>query len=157
MKNDSQSSSTAPPLLPVLHKRKTKQSDAEHESGFTLIETVIALVIMMVAALSIISLFVYAIKYNSGANKRAVATAVAQQRAERLRSTAFTDIVTVAAESVASGGFTFNVATNVANTTATLKTIRIVVTPQAGDAAWTATPISLTTQRSAIVVGSYSQ
>src|SRR5437762_968764 len=55
------------------------------ELGFTLIETSIAMVIMMVAGLGVISLFTYSIGYNSGGNDRAVAISIAQQQIEQLR------------------------------------------------------------------------
>ena len=48
------------------------------ELGFTLIETSIAMVIMMVAGLGVISLFTYSIGYNSGGNDRAVAISIAE-------------------------------------------------------------------------------
>lgn len=64
-------------------------SSRSQERGFTLIETSIALVVMMVVALSITSIFVYAINNNSGANDRELALGVAQQQMERLRNTPF--------------------------------------------------------------------
>jgi prepilin-type N-terminal cleavage/methylation domain-containing protein len=61
------------------------------EKGFTLIETSIAMVIMMVAALGAAALFTYSIGYNSGGNDRAMALSIAQQQMELLRSTPFND------------------------------------------------------------------
>src|SRR5437667_5552012 len=66
---------------------------ATPERGFTLIETSIAMVIMMVAGLGVVSLFVYSISNNSGGNDRAVAISIAQQQVEQLRSVRFTDSI----------------------------------------------------------------
>ncbi|HJQ31224.1 MAG TPA: hypothetical protein VJ866_03545 [Pyrinomonadaceae bacterium] len=59
------------------------------ERGFTLAETAIAMLIMMVASVSVVSLFTYAIKYNTGAKDRELSMAVAQKRVEWLRSIPF--------------------------------------------------------------------
>jgi Tfp pilus assembly protein PilV len=67
------------------------------EGGFTLLETVIAMCVMMIAGLGIVSLFVFATKYNSGASDRARSLALAQERMERLRSTPYANLGTVAA------------------------------------------------------------
>src|SRR5438477_7412302 len=86
-----------------------------HERGFTLIETSIALVIMMVAGLGVVSLFVYSIGYNSGGTDRAIAISVAQQQIEQLRSVPFTDpilnssVATVLTPDTISNGRTFRV------------------------------------------------
>jgi prepilin-type N-terminal cleavage/methylation domain-containing protein len=61
------------------------------EKGFTLIETSIAMVITMVAALGAATLFTYSIGYNSGGNDRAAAISIAQQQIEQLRSVPFSD------------------------------------------------------------------
>ena len=63
----------------------------KNEGGFTLIETSIALVVMMVVALSMSSLFLYSFQNNVGGNDRALAMAVAQRQLEQLRSAAFDD------------------------------------------------------------------
>ena len=55
------------------------------QRGFTLIETAIALLIMMIASAGIVSLFTYAIQYNAGAKDREMSMAVAQKRLEWLR------------------------------------------------------------------------
>jgi type II secretory pathway pseudopilin PulG len=49
------------------------------ERGFTLLETAIALVIMMIITLGVASLFVYATKANMGADDREIAMAIAQK------------------------------------------------------------------------------
>jgi len=63
----------------------------KEDAGFTILETCIAMVIMLVAVLGSVSVFAYSIKNNSGANDRELAMAVAQQQMEALRSVPFTD------------------------------------------------------------------
>jgi type II secretory pathway pseudopilin PulG len=56
-----------------------------NNQGFTLIETTVAMLVMMIVGLSATSLFLYSVRNNSGASQRSVAMAVAQQRLEVLR------------------------------------------------------------------------
>ncbi|MEO6334897.1 MAG: prepilin-type N-terminal cleavage/methylation domain-containing protein [Pyrinomonadaceae bacterium] len=57
--------------------------------GFTLIEAVIALIIIMIALLGVFSVFTYAITYNAGNKARAQALAILQQEVERYRAAKF--------------------------------------------------------------------
>jgi type II secretory pathway pseudopilin PulG len=59
------------------------------EQGFTLIETTISLVIMMIVGLGAASLFFYAVNYNVSASDRQLAMGVAQKRMEWLRDIQF--------------------------------------------------------------------
>ena len=59
------------------------------ESGFTILETVIALFIAMVIGFGAISVFLFAASYNAGASDRARALALAQDRMEDLRAKKF--------------------------------------------------------------------
>ncbi len=68
------------------------QSGREKQQGFTLIETVISMVIMMIVGLGAASLFVYAAGYNSDASNRALSMSVAQQQMELLRKTPFLNL-----------------------------------------------------------------
>src|SRR5260370_42521421 len=114
---------------------------AKRQGGFTLIETTIAMMIMMVAGLGVVSLFTYSIGYNSGGNDRAVALSIAQQQIEQLRSVQFTDSVlnvtaaTVLTPDTVSNGRTYRVrrtvtgSNNDINGKPTLKTITIRVDP----------------------------
>src|SRR4028119_1840684 len=56
-----------------------------NNKGFTLIETTVAMLVMMVVGLGATSVFLYAVRNNSGASQRSIAMAVAQQRLEVLR------------------------------------------------------------------------
>ncbi len=131
------------------------------ERGFTLIETMIALVIMMVVGLGIASLFAYSINYNSGAADRTVAIAVAQQQLERLRNSPFTDAsltaTTGTTSTVQSIGRSYTIQTIIVDTSTTLKTITVQVTPQGAGPEWGRNPVTAITQRAAPVLGPYAQ
>ena len=64
------------------------------QSGFSLVEVVFALVILLVALLGVFFTFTYAINYNAGNNSRSQALAVLQQEVEVMRSAKFTPQVT---------------------------------------------------------------
>src|SRR5258708_9132508 len=79
-------------MIPSKLKRRRGGNTAQHsaiERGFTLVETSIALFILMVAGLGLASLFTYSIQNNSGGNDRAVAMSIAQQQIEQFRSVPF--------------------------------------------------------------------
>src|SRR5437762_13051085 len=69
--------------------RELTRGDNTSDRRFTLLETSIALVVMMVVTLGTASLFVYDIKNNDGSNDQALALAVAQQRMGGLRRAPF--------------------------------------------------------------------
>ena len=137
----------------------------EREKGFTLIETAIALCIMMVAALAVASLFVYAINYNSGASDRVLALAIAQQRMERLRRSSFTDTsltTPTTTETVTSAGRQFTVVTTICSTpdcggSSALKIITIKVAPQSASSQWACAAPTLISQRSIPSPGPYER
>ena len=127
------------------------------EQGFTLIETCIAMMIMMVAGLAVAGLFTYSIRYNAGGNDRAVAISIAQQQIEQLRVVAFNDstlnvsAATVLTPDVVSNGRTYRVtrtvtgSNNDAGGNPTLKTITIRVDPKSPG--WAGFPVILRTVR----------
>ena len=55
------------------------------ELGFSLIEAVIALLLMTIVGLASVSLFCYSIYNNSGGSDRATSIAIAQEKLELLR------------------------------------------------------------------------
>ena len=138
---------------------------AAAERGFTLVETSIAMVIMMVAGLGVASLFVYSISNNSGGNDRAVAISIAQQHIEQLRSVRFTDSIlnvsaaTVLTPDTVSNGRTYQVTRTVTGSNnddsgnPTLKTITIRVDPTSPG--WAGFPVILRTARSSTTKGSH--
>ena len=128
-------------------------------------ETSIAMVILMIAAFGVASLFAYSIRYNSGADDRALAISIAQQQLEQFRSVAFTSPIlavsspTVLSPDTVSNGRTFRVtkmvigSNNDVNGNPTLKTITIRVNPVSPG--WAGFPVVLRTVRSATVTGIY--
>ena len=145
--------------------RTPKTRAANGEAGFTLLETSIAMVVMMVGALASTSLFVYSVQNNVGGSERALSMAVAQQQLEQIRSVSFEDTTLTAGTSdftVTTGGRTYNVQRVVAdqnnsdNTPKNLKRITITVTPGGGNPNWTRTPVVLVSYRSTLAKGSYT-
>jgi Tfp pilus assembly protein PilV len=64
------------------------------ESGFTLIEAVVAMVVILIAVMGVFMTITYAINYNAGNNSRAKTLAILQREVERLRSAKFTPCTT---------------------------------------------------------------
>jgi Tfp pilus assembly protein PilV len=134
--------------------RQPAKPEPERENGFTLIETCIAMVIMMVAALGAASLFGFAIGNNSAGSDRAQAFALAQQSLEQLRNVSFTSSNTDASLNATNGssrtvigadGRFYNLTTTITDSAAgtptgapagVLKTIRIDVTPNSSGTKW---------------------
>lgn len=135
------------------------------EGGFTLIETSVAMVMLMVIVCGVLPLGVYALKYNSAAAIRAGAVTAAQRKLEQLRAGAFTsclsssEVVTVGPTESQS----YTVDVTVTEVTATLKNITIVVTPQgrstdggvySGNEAWMRGQVVVYTKRTTSTTGS---
>jgi len=143
----------------------TEQSSNGLQRGFTLIETSIALLILMVAGLGVASLFTYSIRYNTGGNDRAVALSIAQQQIEQFRTVAFTDSIlnvtsaTVLTPNTVSNGRTYKVTKTVTGSNndvdgnPTLKTITIKVEPQSSG--WAGFPVILRTIRCSRTTGTH--
>jgi type II secretory pathway pseudopilin PulG len=125
------------------------------QSGFTLLETTIALVLIMVVALGAASLFSFSIYNNSGGSDRAAALAIAQQAMESFRSMDFTPTNTDARLSagtfvqngvIAGDGRRFKVTKIIDDNPATvqvdvsaastLKSIKIIVEPESLGRGW---------------------
>ena len=150
------------------HPTRTGAGRRTGERGFTLVETSIALVILMVAGLGSISLFLFSVNYGSGAADRARALSIAQQRMELVRDTPYDSLdaafATANTGSVTLGATTtgdprrFNVTTfiadnTVANTTAgSQKIITISVIPST-NGKWSSGTVILKTYRSSSVRG----
>jgi prepilin-type N-terminal cleavage/methylation domain-containing protein len=149
---------------------RVKKQRASSQAGFTLLETTVAMILMSVVGLGIAGLFSYAASNTSNAADREMASAVAQQQMEQLRSVAFTDASLTATS--ASGtttvvtrlGRSYSVNTVIAdsvviNSKATLKTITIKVTPQSASAPWSTNvtsifgSVTLVSTRSSLTTG----
>jgi Tfp pilus assembly protein PilV len=140
------------------------QKTPNTQNGFTLIETTIALLVMMVGALACSSLFVFSLQNNVGGGERALAMAVAQQQLERLRSVTYEDTTLTAgatSSTVRSGERNYTVQqtiadeTNAGGSAKQLKRITITVTPQTAGADWMRTPVVLVSERSTLAPGPY--
>jgi type II secretory pathway pseudopilin PulG len=151
-------------LLKRESESRMKLRSDEGERGFTLVETTIALVIMMIVMLGSASLFAFSIFNNTSGADRTQTLAVAQQTLETLRNEQFSSDVTdkdlLAGPpkplSVTRGGLNgsgarpYTIVTTVVDTTPTLKTITVVVTPIGAGPAWATGPaasVTITTQR----------
>lgn len=130
------------------------------ERGFSLLETTIALVVMMVVMLAAASLFSYAVYNNSSGTDRTQTLAVAQESMERLRSAAFSkskiDPILnqgiFEQKNVSRGGTNgsryYDILWTIVDTTPTVKTITVRVTPIGVAAGGGATmPLTIMTQR----------
>lgn len=135
------------------------------QQGFSLIETCIAMLLIMIISSGVVPLFVYAMKYNSAAAIRAEALAVAQRKVEQLRASSFasctssSEVVTIGH---ATWSQTYTIDTTVTDTTTSLKNIQIVVTPQfksttggvySGPDGWMRGQIIIYTQRASLAAG----
>ena len=127
------------------------------EGGFTLVETATALLVMMIGGLGICAVFAYAIKNNTGSRDRAAALAVAQQQMERYRQVTFIDPLLTAhaatSQTVTSAGRDYTVRTTITNTTTSLKTITIEVTPLLSSDPWALGTVQISVQRSTFALG----
>ena len=136
------------------------QARQRQEKGFTLMETATALLVMMIGGLGICAVFAYAIKNNTGSRDRATAIAVAQQQMERYRNMSFIDAGLTAGPAttttVESAGRTFTVKTTITDTTTSLKTIEIEVTPVLSRDPWAQSSVKVSIQRSTFALGPYS-
>ena len=132
--------------------------------GFTLIETCIAMVILLIVVCGVLPLGVYALKYNSVAAIRAGAVTAAQRKLEQLRAGSFTSCVS-SSEVVTVGpteSQTYTVEVTVTDVATTLKNITIVVTPQgrstsggvySGNEAWMRGQVVVYTKRTTSMTG----
>jgi Tfp pilus assembly protein PilV len=133
--------------------------------GFTMIETVVALVVMMIVGLGAASLFMYATRNNSGAADRAAALAIAQQRMERLRNVSFDDASLATGTTnvtVMNAARRYRVQTTICDTaacggSATLKMITIQVTPTSAGTVWASNSVNVSTLRASPDVGAFIQ
>ena len=103
-----------------------RNSAVKSERGFTVLETAIALVVMMIVGLAAAGGFAFAIRYNSAASDRAASVAVAQSALEKLRAVSFTDSSLAAATTTAtvadSAGRTYTLTTTITDTVVSGKT-----------------------------------
>lgn len=131
----------------------------KNENGFSLVEVMIALIILLVSILGVFAVFTYATIYNGGNSRRSQALSVFQQEIELMRSAKFTP--TIYSDPRLTGGkktpvtvtspgdkasylietivdndpFTAGIQSD-GDSTTTLKEITITVTPQGTNGNW---------------------
>ncbi len=71
----------------------TLRAENGNAAGFSLVETIIALLILMVATLGVFGVFAYATTINTGNSNRSQALAILQREVELMRSAKFTPTV----------------------------------------------------------------
>jgi Tfp pilus assembly protein PilV len=145
-----------------LEPNHMKHHDESREQGFTLLETSMALVIMMVVGLGAASLFSYSVTNNSSARDRQLSMAVAQQQMERLRNAPFANLDSTVTntggspKTVTNGGRQYRVTTSItSNAGGNLSTITVQATP-AGGVTWATGnfgSVTLITQRAISTFG----
>jgi prepilin-type N-terminal cleavage/methylation domain-containing protein len=143
-------------------KRESERGDGER--GFTLIETTIGLVIMLVVVLGSATLFAYAVRNNNGGQDRAQALAIAQTALETLRNARYTisttDPILMQTSAtpppliVTREGRPYAVVARIQDVPpaapglpSTLKTITVTVSPQRAGSIWSSQPVTIVTQR----------
>lgn len=161
-------------VRPARAGKKRFETGTKDERGFTLLETVIAFMIVMIASLGVVSVFMYSVNYNAGGSNRLQAIAIAQQQLEQLRAAKFnapvgtvskTDAVlaagTTTTTTTGSDGRSYTITTVIdddvnttgvqTDTATTLKGITITVTPGNGGPTWSAnstiSAVTIITQR----------
>ena len=154
----------------TITKQMEPRRESDRESGFTVLETAISLLLMAVVGLGAASLFFYAAKNLVSAGDRELAMAVAQQRIEQLRNVAFNDSSLAptssggTAATVIRAGRTYTVTTTITDSVvvagqATAKSITIQVRPDSDSSTWARTvssvfgSVTLVSERSALTVG----
>ena len=145
-----------------MRRTRKKPNSAARQNGFTLLETAIAMVVMMIGGLGIAAVFSYAVKNNTGSRDRAVSLAVAQQEVERLRTLPFNDPGLAATPNnvtpttLKNGGRRYSVLTTIADTTTSSKTIQVQVRPLSNSDGWAGQTVAITFQRSTFTLGPYT-
>ena len=76
--------------MKVLEQNPSDPSPSTTENGMSLVETTIALVIIMVALLGVVHSFTYAVTYNAGNAVRAEGLAILQREVETMRAAKWT-------------------------------------------------------------------
>jgi Tfp pilus assembly protein PilV len=147
-------------------KRNCQHNEQQRHSsqrGFTLIEAVCAMLILMVVFFGIAGVFIYSLRINNGNSGRTQALTIAQKEVERLRAARFSDAVLAGGDrnpvnqtgadnqnyrvqvSVDDDPSTTGVQTDA---TKTIKEITVRVTPSSVDGQWTqAAPVLIVTRR----------
>ena len=114
-----------------------KHPSTHSQKGLTMLEIVIALVLMMIVGLAAVGAFVFALRYNSAASDRATSSAIAQSALEKLRALEFTNSALAAGtttKTISDGaGRTYTLTTTITDVVVsgktTLKKIAVTAVP----------------------------
>ena len=151
--------------LAIIDVNQAMRNDGE--SGFSLVEAIVAMLILLIALLGVFMTFTYAVNFNTGNYARSQALVVMQQEVEQMRIAKFTPGGT---DSILTGGTktrtspptkdgnVFRIETTVdddpsttvvdVNSNSTLKHITIVVKPESPTPGWqTAIPATVVMRR----------
>ena len=90
--------------IPIARSSK-ESAPTRKDAGFSLVEVVIALVVIMIALLGVVAALAYSITYNAGNKSRVQTLAVMQQEVERYRAAKFNSATTDAYSSPSSPSF----------------------------------------------------
>jgi prepilin-type N-terminal cleavage/methylation domain-containing protein len=82
------------PIKTEYSENEVPQIKKNEEGGFSLVEVIIAMLILLVALLGVFLTFTYAVNFNAGNYARSQALVVLQQEVELMRSAKFTPGVT---------------------------------------------------------------
>jgi type II secretory pathway pseudopilin PulG len=148
-------------MLAINQMPRPRKAIFQKDAGFSLVEVIIAMLVMIIMMMGMLTVFTYAVQYNRGNNLRSQALTVLQREAEIYRSSKFTPSVTdsillggqrVYTPPPSADGTVFNVTVTVDNNPATigtqtsetmpsgkactLKEIKILVVPRDAQAAW---------------------
>lgn len=144
--------------------KNNKKPISNHQTGFTIVEVIVAASIMIVLCVGILSVFSYVVKINRGENLRAQALSVLQAEVEYYRSIKFVPGAETAADlnnhrnlelragthtrppRTSADGRVFNITVTVVNVAppstveelCRYKEIRIVAVPQVAENGWLA-------------------
>lgn len=143
--------------------KNNKKPVSNHQTGFTIVEVIVAASIMIVLCVGILSVFSYVVKINRGENLRAQALSVLQAEVEYYRSLKFVPGAETAADlnnhrnpelragthirppRTSADGRVFNITVTVVNVSPSTveelcryKEIRIVAVPQVAENGWLA-------------------
>jgi type II secretory pathway pseudopilin PulG len=137
-------------------KSSTLPKFCRSKAGFSLVECIISLLILMVVALGVVSVFDYSFRNNTSAKKRFGALLLAQQRLEEVRNTNFINLAngTVTENNVVSDGVNYKIVRIITDndlvTTSTApgpETKLITITVSPFDSSLASDAITLTTVR----------
>ncbi len=112
--------------------------------GFSLIECVVALIVLLVASLAVISVFNYSFRSGESSRKRFAGILLAEQRIEDLRNTNFNDLTagTVTEQNVFYEGVSYRVSRTISDTD--LLTVATAPGPEIKQIIVTVTPTNAT-------------